>query len=89
MKPLTSTPNLTSILLALLLVLALANVLVTPNPTDDVRGVVHAHRTLTASFVVLALGLSLAVILTMHSNDSTHLVVSSLNLLELLCTCRC
>jgi hypothetical protein len=43
MRLLRTIPNETWLFLALLLVLAVATVLITPDPTDDVEGVVRQY----------------------------------------------
>lgn len=79
----------TYILLGLLLVVAVATVLITPDPTDDVHGIVRSHRTLHPTIA----GIAVATALTLHpaeqldGKQSSEFATSSL--LQLICTFRC
>ncbi len=81
--------NIYRVLVLLLLVTAVATVLITPDPTDDIRVVVRPHKTLhapvaafCATYLLLLLGAGL-----LRRSRALHLV--SHNSLQLLCTCRC
>lgn len=78
--------NMVKALVALLLVTAVATVLITPDPTDDVHAVLRA---LHAPVVALSVGASLVLLVAenLHGGDAPGPTWS--NSLRLLCTCRC
>ena len=77
------------LLLGLLLITALASVLITPDPTDDVHAVLRslkvAHAAVMAMF--LACWLVLLVAETLSRRQAAHRSWS--NSLQFLCLCRC
>jgi len=80
----------TCILLGLLLVVAVATVLITPDPTDDVHGIVRSHRTLYPAIAGIAVPTALTLLPAEqldHKQSSTQFATSSL--LQLICTFRC
>lgn len=81
--------NLTGHLLALLLVLAVATVLITPDPTDDVSGVVRAHRAVHVPVLALVFAPFSILLFINHTANSESVEFTTLNLLQLLRTCRC
>jgi len=83
---LSQPDNIVKALVALLLVAAVAMVLITPDPTDDIHAVMRA---LHASVGVISLGASLLLLVAenLPGSDAPRLTWS--NPLQLLCTCRC
>lgn len=82
-------PSLPIVLVALLIVVALATVLVTPDPTDDVHAVMHSHKTMHVPAIALFLPPVLALLITGRSPGSQSANAASAKSLQLLCTCRC
>jgi hypothetical protein len=76
--------------IALLIVVSVATILATPDPTDDVLGVVHQHHVTTFHLVFLTLiyGLSLAVTSAL-GNDASSEELRSPDLLDLVCARLC
>lgn len=82
-------PKSAANLSALLLVLALATVLITPDPTDDVHGVVRSHRMLHTAVVAIASPSLLILHFANEADRSQSSQPTTSDLLKLLCTCRC
>ncbi len=82
-------PSLPTFLIALLVVTAVATVLITPDPSDDVHAVMRSHQTLHAPAVVLLLALLLTLLVTDKQRGSQAPLLVSVNSLRLLCVCRC
>jgi hypothetical protein len=81
--------KLASTLTALLVVIAVATVLITPDPTDDVHGVFRSDKTLAAAVVAVVSASLYSQLSTDNENFGPLPELSTLNLLKLLCTCRC
>ena len=82
-------PNVPVFLIALLVVTAVATVLITPDPTDDVHAILGSHQTLhapAATFLLLPL---LALLMTGKPFGSQTELAAAGKSLQLLCTCRC
>jgi hypothetical protein len=74
----------------LLIIVSVATILVTPDPTDDVMGVVHQHQILTAQLVFL--NLVPGVLMAMSSIGGNDVVAEELHspdLLDLVCVRLC
>ena len=83
------SPSLSVVLIALLIMTALATVLITPDPTDDVHAVMRPHKTLHAPAVALFVLPLLALLITDKQPGSQATNAGSAKSLQLLCTCRC
>jgi len=81
--------NAIYVVLASLLVVAVATVLITPDPTDDVHGVVHSQRSLTPPAVAIAAVVLLNLVPTSKVDDTDSAELSTPDLLQLICICRC
>ena len=81
--------NLASTFTTLLLVVAVGAVLITPDWTDDANGIIRSQKTLAAVLVAVVLAYSLHLRSAHDANGLSLTVLSSPNLLRLLCTCRC
>ena len=72
-----------------LLIIVLATVLITPDPTDDVEGIVRPHRTLNPSLIAF----SLVQLLTLFGAERLYISrgsgPSSPSVLRFLCVFRC
>lgn len=73
---------------ALLIVVSVATILVTPDPTDDVMGVMHQHQVPTVSLVSLIHGVSLPATPSLVS-DAAPEELHSPDLLDLVCVRLC
>jgi len=73
---------------ALLVVVAVAAVLITPDPTDDLQGTLHPHKTIKYQSVVLTPGFSPASFAA-RLHVTPHTNVTSAAQLRLLCVFRC
>jgi len=82
-------PGLPIVLIALLIVAALAAVLITPDPTDDVHAVMHSLKTMHAPAVALFLPPVLALLIAGSPPGRQPANAASAKSLPLLCTCRC
>ncbi len=82
-------PSLATLLIALLVITAVATVLITPDPTDDVHAVMRPHKMLHASAVALLLVPLLALLITDKQPGSQAANAAAVKSLQLLCTCRC
>lgn len=82
-------PSLPTVLIALLVVTAVATVLITPDPTDDVHAVMRSHQALHAPAVALLLVPLLALLITPKQHGSQMANAASVKSLQLLCICRC
>jgi hypothetical protein len=81
--------SLLTVLIALLIAGALATVLITPDPTDDVHAVVRPHTTPHIPAVVFLL-LPLPLLLMAGKLHGSQMAdAASTKSLQLLCTCRC
>jgi thiosulfate reductase cytochrome b subunit len=76
--------------IALLIVVSVVTILVTPDPTDDVLGVVHQHQMAAFHLVFLSLvyGVALAVTAALR-NDATSEELHSPDLIDLVCVRLC
>ena len=88
MKLRKTSSNLTWPLLALLLALAVATIQITPDPTDDVYGVVRPHKPLPERMVTLASVAFSTMFFMGHADWSRSPGLITPNLLQLLCTYR-
>jgi hypothetical protein len=82
-------PSFRMILFALLAITAVATVLITPDPTDDVHAVMRSHQTLHAPAAALVPTLSLALIIVGMLPGNRMATAVPGKSLQLLCTCRC
>jgi hypothetical protein len=74
---------------ALLVVVAIATVLITPDPTDDVNGIVRPRKSLNASVTSFLLVQFPTLFFAERMHASQGLGLRSPNLPRLLCTFRC
>jgi hypothetical protein len=81
--------SLLIVLTALLVATAVATILITPDPTDDVHAVMRPHKPLHAPAIVLFLTPLLTLLVTDKQRGSQKPFLISVNSLRLLCTCRC
>jgi len=87
------------IVVVLMVVLSVAYVLITPDPTDDVDGILRPNQLLTGNHLLKAhsvIGDSapqfemLTIVLAHASTDATfHKCLTTSELLDLTCVCRC
>ena len=75
--------------LALVVVFAVATILITPDPTDDVDGILRAHHALKSPSLGASVGVSLVVFPLAALAASYPPIPTTPNLLRLICTCRC
>jgi len=75
--------------LALLIVIAVATILITPDTTDDVNGLLRSHQTLKSLSLGASVGISLVLISLAASTASSPPVPTTSDLLRLICTYRC
>jgi len=80
------------IALVVVVILSIAYVLITPDPTDDVNGILRPHRSAKAQIVSLPLAQSLIPVvapflLPMRPSGAQRLITSEL--LDLVCVFRC
>jgi len=75
--------------LALLIVIAVATILITPDTTDDVNGLLRSHQTLKWPSLSASVGISLVLFSLAASADSSSPVPTTFDLLRLICTYRC
>jgi len=75
--------------LALLIVIAVATILITPDTTDDVNGLLRSHQTLKWLSLGASVGISLVLISLAASTASSPPVPTTSDLLRLICTYRC
>ncbi len=81
---------LVKVVLALLIVLSVATILATPDPTDDVMGVLHQQHMVLAQLVFLGLIHIVPLLITSSSvPDTPAEAPPSLNLLDLVCVRLC
>jgi len=73
---------------SLLVVVAVASVLITPDPTDDLQGTLHPHKTIKCHSLVLTSGLSHASFAE-RLHITPHTNVTPPPLPRLLCVFRC
>ena len=81
--------KLASTLTTLPLVIAVATVLITPDPTYDVNGVVRPHKTLTAPIVAIVSASLYRELSSDKAKGGLAPELSTPDLLPLLWTCRC
>ena len=74
---------------ALLVVIAVATILITPDPTDDVDGILRTHHALKSTSLGASIGVSLALFSLGALAASYPPIPATPNLLRLICTCRC
>jgi NADH:ubiquinone oxidoreductase subunit 2 (subunit N) len=81
--------NRFQLLVALLLMAAVATVLITPDPTDDVHAVMRSITTAHAPAMPVAFACLLVLLVaeTLNRRNAVHRGWS--NSLQLLCMCRC
>ena len=78
------------VLVALLIVVAVATILVTPNPKDDVVGVLHRFHAVMAQVAFLGLSHILPLLITSSLlKDTPAEVIPCLNVLDLVCVRLC
>jgi len=76
--------------IGLLVILSVVTILVTPDPTDDVMGVLHQHQAVIAPLVFLSLIHSVALSVTSAlGNDAASEELHSSELLDLVCVRLC
>src|SRR5215472_15938232 len=73
---------------SLLVVVAVACVLITPDPTDDLQGTLHPNKTINCQSLLLTSGLSPSSF-GARLHITPHTKVTSPPLLRLLCVFRC
>jgi len=73
---------------ALLVAVAVATVLITPDPTDDLQGTLHPHKTIKYHGLVLIPGLS-PTPFAARLHVIPHINVTSTAQLRLMCVLRC
>ena len=78
-----------SVFFALLVVLAVATIVITPDPTDDVVGILRAPHALESPSLGASVGVSLVVFSLAALAASYSPIPTTPNLLRLICTCRC
>ena len=75
---------------ALLIIVSVATILITPDPSDDVVGVLHQHHSLTPLAVVIGLEHEIAVVRSSAPSPDASATPSRLeDLLEKVCTRLC
>jgi len=78
-----------SVFFALLVVIAVATIVITPDPTDDVDAILHSHHALKSPSLGASVGVSLALFSLAASAASFPPISTTPNLLRLICTFRC
>ena len=78
-----------SVFLALFVVIAVATIVITPDPTDDVDGILRSHHALKSPILGPSVGVSLVLYSLADLAASSPLSPTTPNLLRLICTCRC
>lgn len=73
---------------ALLLIVTVATILITPDPTDDVNGLVHPQKIIGALSLISTPGLSLTLLLAARLQVTSSQHATSADLLRLICICR-
>ena len=91
-SPLMSTRFVTSsglLIIALLVVVAVVTVLVTPDPSDDVQGILRPHKVIKTHGLATMFGIAMVLAFVERSYTTSSQDVTSQNLLKLICTYRC
>ncbi len=78
-----------SVFLALLIVIAVATIVITPDPTDDVDAILGPHHPLKSPSLSASVGISLEVLSLAALATSSPPIPTTPNLLRLICTSRC
>lgn len=78
-----------SVLLALLIMIAVATILITPDPTDDVYGTLRSHHEVQLLTRGAGPGTSLVLLSLAALAAASPPIQTIPNLLRLMCTCRC
>ena len=75
--------------LALLIVIAVATIVITPDPTDDVDGILRSPHPLRSPSLRASVGVSLVLFSLAALAASSPPIPTTSNLLRLICTFRC
>ena len=75
--------------LALLVVIAVTTIVITPDPTDDVDAILRSHHPLKSLTLGASVGVSLVLSSLAALAASSPPIPTTPNLLRLICTCRC
>jgi len=78
-----------SLFLALLVVIAVTTIVITPDPTDDVDAILRSHHPLKSLTLGASVGVSLVLSSLAAWAASSSPIPTTPNLLRLICTCRC
>ena len=78
-----------SVFLALLVVIAVATIVITPDPTDDVDGILRSRHPLGSPSLGESVGVSLALSALAALDASSPPIPTTPNLLHLICISRC
>ena len=76
-------------LLALLVVVAVVTVLVTPDPSDDIYGILRPHKVIKTHGLATMFGIAMVLAFVERSFYTSSQDVTSKNLLKLICRYRC
>ena len=82
-------PREFSVFLALLVVIAVATIVITPDSNDDVAAILHSHHPLKSPSPAASVGVSLVLFSLAALAASSPPIPTTPNLLRLICTCRC
>ena len=77
------------VFLALLVVIAVATIVITPDPTDDVDGILRSHHPLRSPSLGESVGVWLVLFSLAALDASSPSIPTTPNLLRLICTSRC
>ena len=78
-----------SVFLALLIVIAVTTIVITPDPTDDVDAILRSHHPLKSPSLAASVGVSLVLFSLAALAASSSPIPTTPNLLRLICTSRC
>jgi len=78
-----------SVFLALLIVIAVATIIITPDPTDDVDAILRSHHPLKSPSLGASVGVWLVLFSLAVLAPASPPILAKPNLLRLNCTCRC
>ena len=78
-----------SVFVALLLAIAVATILITPDPTDDIHGILCSHHALKSPALSASVGVSLVLLSLASLAAASPPIPTTSNLLRLICMCRC
>ena len=78
-----------SVFFALLVVLAVTTIVITPDPTDDVDAILRSHHPLKSPSLGPSVGVSLVLFSLAALAASSPPIPTTPNLLRLICTARC